>query len=144
MPDEAEITPKLVGVCEDDEVLRSAVKRGLEGEGFHVIAVATGGAAIERFAHAPGRDRPRHRPARRRRAGRLPGAASGRPGLAGAVPDDAVNLANNHAHDYGDRGYASTRRTLRRAGVNATGAPGETRFMPQRDATGARRLLDYS
>ena len=42
---------------------------------------------------------------------------------------DAVNLANNHAHDYGDRGYASTRRALRRAGVNATGAPGEIRVM---------------
>jgi two-component system response regulator MprA len=54
MTDEAEITPKLVGVCEDDEVLRSALKRGLEGEGFRVLAVATGGAAIERFA----RERP--------------------------------------------------------------------------------------
>jgi hypothetical protein len=41
---------------------------------------------------------------------------------------DAVNLANNHAHDYGDRGYASTRRALRRAGVDATGAPGEIRL----------------
>jgi capsule synthesis protein PGA_cap len=30
---------------------------------------------------------------------------------------DAVNLANNHAHDFGARGYASTRRALRRAGV---------------------------
>jgi hypothetical protein len=29
---------------------------------------------------------------------------------------DAVNLANSHAHDLGDRGYASTRRALRRAG----------------------------
>jgi Bacterial capsule synthesis protein PGA_cap len=42
---------------------------------------------------------------------------------------DAVNLANNHAHDFGERGYASTRRTLRRAGVNPTGAPGEIRLM---------------
>ena len=42
---------------------------------------------------------------------------------------DAVNLANNHAHDFGDRGYASTRRALQRAGVNATGAPGEIRLM---------------
>jgi hypothetical protein len=42
---------------------------------------------------------------------------------------DAVNLANNHAHDFGDRGYASTRRALRRAGVNPTGAPGEIRLM---------------
>jgi hypothetical protein len=42
---------------------------------------------------------------------------------------DAVNLANNHAHDFGARGYASTRRALRRAGVNATGAPGEIRLI---------------
>jgi poly-gamma-glutamate capsule biosynthesis protein CapA/YwtB (metallophosphatase superfamily) len=42
---------------------------------------------------------------------------------------DAVNLANNHAYDYGALGYASTRRALRRAGVNATGAPGEIRYM---------------
>jgi poly-gamma-glutamate capsule biosynthesis protein CapA/YwtB (metallophosphatase superfamily) len=42
---------------------------------------------------------------------------------------DAVNLANNHAHDYGALGYASTRRALRQAGVNATGAPGEVRLM---------------
>jgi two-component system, OmpR family, response regulator len=49
MNDEAEITPAVIGVCEDDEVLRSALTRGLEGEGFRVVAVATGGAAIERF-----------------------------------------------------------------------------------------------
>ncbi len=42
---------------------------------------------------------------------------------------DAVNLANNHAYDYGALGYASTRRALRRAGANATGAPGEIRYM---------------
>jgi hypothetical protein len=51
---------------------------------------------------------------------------------------DAVNLANNHAHDYGDVGYASTRQALRRAGVNTTGAPGEIRFM---DRNGTRLAL---
>jgi two-component system OmpR family response regulator len=49
MTDEAEIDRTLLGVCEDDEVLRSALRRGLEGEGFRVVAVASGGAAIERF-----------------------------------------------------------------------------------------------
>jgi hypothetical protein len=48
---------------------------------------------------------------------------------------DAVNLANNHTHDFGDRGYASTRRALRRAGVNATGAPGEIRRMRRNGTT---------
>lgn len=49
MTDDVEITPQLVGVCEDDEVLRSALRRGLEGEGFRVVAVAGGRTAIERF-----------------------------------------------------------------------------------------------
>jgi two-component system response regulator MprA len=47
--DHAQITQQLLGVCEDDEVLRSALKRGLEGQGFRVVAVASGRAAIERF-----------------------------------------------------------------------------------------------
>jgi hypothetical protein len=38
---------------------------------------------------------------------------------------DAVNLANNHAWDFGARGQAQTLRALRRAGVAATGRPGE-------------------
>lgn len=49
MTDDVEITPRVVGICEDDEVLRSALRRGLEGEGFRVVAVAGGRAAIERF-----------------------------------------------------------------------------------------------
>ena len=40
---------------------------------------------------------------------------------------DLANLANNHAFDFGPRGYGSTRRALRRAGVEPTGAPGEVR-----------------
>src|SRR3954470_6215493 len=55
---------------------------------------------------------------------------------------DAVNLANNHAHDFGDRGYASTRRALGRAGVEATGAPGEIRLM-RRNGT-AIALVGFS
>ncbi|MBA2533786.1 MAG: response regulator transcription factor [Rubrobacter sp.] len=43
------MAPQVLGVCEDDDVLRSALKRGLEGEGFRVVAVASGRAAIERF-----------------------------------------------------------------------------------------------
>ncbi len=38
---------------------------------------------------------------------------------------DAVNGANNHAWDYGAVGWHSTRAALQRAGVRATGAPGE-------------------
>lgn len=49
MSDATEITPQVVGVCEDDDVLRLALKRGLEEEGFKVVAVASGRAAVERF-----------------------------------------------------------------------------------------------
>jgi hypothetical protein len=38
---------------------------------------------------------------------------------------DVVNHANNHAFDYGARGWRSTRDALGAAGVRATGAPGE-------------------
>ena len=38
---------------------------------------------------------------------------------------DAVNLANNHAWDFGARGQVQTTRALRRAGVAATGRPDE-------------------
>jgi hypothetical protein len=38
---------------------------------------------------------------------------------------DVVNHANNHAFDYGARGWRSTRDALTAAGVRATGAPGE-------------------
>jgi hypothetical protein len=42
---------------------------------------------------------------------------------------DIVNLANNHAFDFGPAGYRGTRAALRRAGVRATGAPGEIRVL---------------
>jgi poly-gamma-glutamate capsule biosynthesis protein CapA/YwtB (metallophosphatase superfamily) len=42
---------------------------------------------------------------------------------------DLANLANNHAYDFGPLGYASTRRALRRAGVEPTGGPGEVRVL---------------
>jgi len=42
---------------------------------------------------------------------------------------DIVNLANNHAFDFGPAGYRSTRAALARAGVRATGAPGEVRVV---------------
>ena len=42
---------------------------------------------------------------------------------------DLANLANNHAYDYGARGHASTRRALRRAGVEPTGGPAEVRVL---------------
>lgn len=50
--DQAEITPRIVGICEDDDILRSAVARSLEGEGLGVVAVASGRAALERFPSA--------------------------------------------------------------------------------------------
>jgi two-component system, OmpR family, response regulator len=49
MTHEVEIASRLIGVVEDDHVLRSALQRGLEDEGFLVTAVATGRAAVERF-----------------------------------------------------------------------------------------------
>jgi hypothetical protein len=42
---------------------------------------------------------------------------------------DLANLANNHAFDFGPRGYSSTRHALRRAGVEPTGAPAEVRVL---------------
>jgi two-component system, OmpR family, response regulator len=49
MTHEVEIASTLIGVVEDDDVLRSALLRGLEDEGFRVMAVANGRAAVERF-----------------------------------------------------------------------------------------------
>jgi hypothetical protein len=49
---------------------------------------------------------------------------------------DVVNLANNHAFDFGPAGYRGTRAALERAGVGATGAPGEVRVL--RTAGGVR------
>jgi poly-gamma-glutamate capsule biosynthesis protein CapA/YwtB (metallophosphatase superfamily) len=42
---------------------------------------------------------------------------------------DAVNLANNHAWDYGAQGMGQTVRALRRYGVGYTGRPGEIRYL---------------
>jgi hypothetical protein len=42
---------------------------------------------------------------------------------------DIVNLANNHAFDFGAAGYRGTRAALGRADVRATGAPGEIRVL---------------
>ncbi len=36
-----------------------------------------------------------------------------------------LNLANNHAYDYGEAGFDQTRRTLRAAGLRFTGPPGK-------------------
>ncbi|HWK29641.1 MAG TPA: CapA family protein [Solirubrobacter sp.] len=38
---------------------------------------------------------------------------------------DVVNHANNHAYDFGPAGWRASRAALSRAGVRATGAPGE-------------------
>jgi hypothetical protein len=73
---------------------------------------------------------------------------------------DIVDTANNHAYDYGPAGWSGTRAALRRAGVRATGAPGEIAVMaaggtkvavvgfstyawsaPMRDPTGVRALV---
>jgi len=45
---------------------------------------------------------------------------------------DAVNLANNHAWDYGAAGQAQTTTALRRARVAATGRPGEITVVRRR------------
>jgi poly-gamma-glutamate capsule biosynthesis protein CapA/YwtB (metallophosphatase superfamily) len=42
---------------------------------------------------------------------------------------DIVNLANNHAFDFGPAGYRGTRAALDRAGVRATGSPGQIRVL---------------
>ena len=39
----------VIGICEDDAALRSVLARGLEDEGFEVLAVGSGREAIERF-----------------------------------------------------------------------------------------------
>ena len=49
---------------------------------------------------------------------------------------DVVNLANNHAFDFGPLGYGGTRRALTAARVAFTGAPGEIRVL----RVGARRV----
>jgi hypothetical protein len=47
---------------------------------------------------------------------------------------DMVNLANNHAFDFGARGMGQTVRALRRARVGFTGRPGEIAFVRLRRA----------
>jgi poly-gamma-glutamate capsule biosynthesis protein CapA/YwtB (metallophosphatase superfamily) len=42
---------------------------------------------------------------------------------------DVVNLANNHAFDFGAAGYRGTRAALDRADVRATGAPGQVQVL---------------
>jgi hypothetical protein len=42
---------------------------------------------------------------------------------------EVVNLANNHAFDFGAPGYRGTRAALDRAGLRATGAPGEVQVL---------------
>jgi poly-gamma-glutamate capsule biosynthesis protein CapA/YwtB (metallophosphatase superfamily) len=42
---------------------------------------------------------------------------------------DVVNLANNHAYDYGPAGAALTDRALRRFGIAATGRPGRITYV---------------
>jgi Bacterial capsule synthesis protein PGA_cap len=40
-----------------------------------------------------------------------------------------LNLANNHAYDYGPQGQSDTRAALRRAGLRSTGAPGQIAYL---------------
>jgi len=49
MTHEVEIASRLIGVVEDDDVLRSALQRGLEDEGFRVMPVSNGRTAVERL-----------------------------------------------------------------------------------------------
>jgi two-component system OmpR family response regulator len=42
-----------VGICEDDEALRSVIDRALRGEGFDVRVAETGGGAVRAFAAEP-------------------------------------------------------------------------------------------
>jgi hypothetical protein len=48
---------------------------------------------------------------------------------------DIVNLANNHAFDFGAAGYRGTRAALDRADIGATGAPGEIRVLRAGDVS---------
>jgi len=47
------MSPKRIGLCEDDADLRSVLERALRGEGFEVRATLTGHEAIEAFTAAP-------------------------------------------------------------------------------------------
>jgi two-component system, OmpR family, response regulator len=42
-----------VGICEDDEALRSVIDRALRGEGFDVRVASTGTGAVQAFAAQP-------------------------------------------------------------------------------------------
>lgn len=48
--DDVDITTPLIGVCEDDETLRSVLTRALAAMDMRVVAVGTGRLALERFA----------------------------------------------------------------------------------------------
>ena len=56
-------------------------------------------------------------------------APRGNAATVGRAGVDIVNLANNHAFDFGPAGYRSTRSALDHAGVRATGGPGEIRVL---------------
>ncbi len=45
---------------------------------------------------------------------------------------DLMNLANNHAFDFGADGMGQTVRALRRAGIAVTGRPGEVKILRRR------------
>jgi Bacterial capsule synthesis protein PGA_cap len=47
----------------------------------------------------------------------------------GEVGVDIVNLANNHANDYGETGQLLTARSLRRAGIAFTGRPAQIAYI---------------
>jgi poly-gamma-glutamate synthesis protein (capsule biosynthesis protein) len=57
-------------------------------------------------------------------AGDVPFHFRGRPEYAAILREgsvEVVNLANNHSHDFGGKGYLDTRRALREVGVGAAG-----------------------
>ena len=63
-------------------------------------------------------------------------APAGNAATLGRAGVDIVNLANNHAFDFGATGFRSTRAALARAKVRATGSPGEIQVL----RAGGRRI----
>lgn len=53
MPHDVGMTNLRIGVCEDDEALRSVLVRTFEAEGFKVDATMSGRDAMERFGARP-------------------------------------------------------------------------------------------
>ena len=80
-----------VGVCEDDPAIRRVLTQALRYAGHEAVVAHDGREALSLFGAdaAARRDRDGHRPARRRRARRLPGAEVGRSARAGALPHRA-------------------------------------------------------